>query len=428
MFAFIIKSMGCKSNLFESSIIIEGMVSAGFTQVKDIKSADFYILNSCTVTEKSDREALYLLRHAKHQNPDIKTIITGCCAQIKKDRLLEEPFIDYVFGNDDKFDIPRLLKNDIKLKVSDIANEFNYKVLKNTERTRFYLKIQDGCSSHCAYCIIPYARGKSRSADKEFIIEQINRASCLGYKEVVFTGIHIGQWGIEYNKSLADLLEYTEANTTVERYRLGSLNPLEISCNLLDILQNSAKFCPHFHLSLQSACDGTLSSMNRFYKTENYLKQIDDINSRFDNPFIGCDIIAGFPGETDDDFNITVQNLKRSALSKIHTFPYSIRSGTEAEKRNEQIPDDIKKRRVEIIKKISAEKFDAFAKKNLGTLQEVLIEKHSDKKTGLLQGLTRNYLRVLIAGSAHTADCYNTLHKVRILYRDKDKFIGEFVQ
>lgn len=427
--SFILKSMGCKSNQFEGSLIIEHLIKDEFVQVKKLTEAEYFILNSCSVTHKSDTEALYLLRNAKHTNPNIKTVITGCTAQLEKDNLLKIDYVDYVFGNDDKFNISKFLLNDIKTEVTDIMTLglFNYQSLDDVSKTRFSLKIQDGCDNRCAYCVIPFARGKSRSADTEFIIEQINKASDKGFKEVVFTGIHIGQWGIEKHQSLIDLLREVEAKTKIERYRLGSLNPLEITNDLLDLLQQSDKFCPHFHLSLQSACNKTLKSMNRFYKVEDYLEQIEDIISRFDKPFLGSDIIAGFVGETDEDFAITVENLKKSKLSKIHTFPYSIRKGTQAEKMEGHLPDSVKHERAEIIKKISAEKYELFLNQNLNTVHEVLIEKHPDKHSGMLKGMTKNYLNVLIDGIENQDDYFNTLHKVKLVQINKDKFLGEFV-
>lgn len=427
--SFILKSMGCKSNQFEGSLIIEHLIKDGFVQVKKLTEAEYFILNSCSVTHKSDTEALYLLRNAKHTNPNIKTVITGCTAQLEKDNLLKLDYVDYVFGNDDKFNISKFLLNDIKTEVTDIMTLglFNYQSLDDVSKTRFSLKIQDGCDNRCAYCVIPFARGKSRSADTEFIIEQINKASDKGFKEVVFTGIHIGQWGIEKHQSLIDLLREVEAKTKIERYRLGSLNPLEITNDLLDLLQQSDKFCPHFHLSLQSACNKTLKSMNRFYKVEDYLEQIEDIISRFDKPFLGSDIIAGFVGETDEDFAITVENLKKSKLSKIHTFPYSIRKGTQAEKMEGHLPDSVKHERAEIIKKISVEKYELFLNQNLNTVHEVLIEKHPDKHSGMLKGMTKNYLNVLIDGIENQENYFNTLHKVKLVQINKDKFLGEFV-
>ena len=424
---FFIKSMGCKSNQFEGSLIIENLVKNGFTQVNKPDEADYYILNSCSVTHKSDNETMYILRNAVHLHPDIKTVLTGCVAQIEKEKLLNEDYIHYVFGNDDKFKIGEFLKNEIKSSVSDImtVDKFNYQILEDTTKTRLSLKIQDGCNNRCAYCIIPFARGKSRSAESDFIVEQINNAVKKGFKEVVFTGIHIGQWGIDIGKTFVDLIRDVENKTNIPRYRLGSLNPLEITPELLDILQNSEKFCPHFHLSLQSACNKTLKSMNRFYTVEYYLDQIEDINSRFKTPFLGSDIIAGFVGETEEDFNTTVENLKKSGLSKIHTFPYSIRKGTQAEAMDGHLPDNVKQARADIIKQVSSEKFRLFADKNIDTTCEVLVEKRPDKHTGKLKGVTRNYLNVLI--DSDNTDCFNTLKKVRLSGYKNEKFFGEFI-
>ncbi len=393
---FYLKSMGCKSNQFEGQIVSEKLVEAGYEEVKKLQEADLFILNSCSVTHKSDNEAMYHLRHAKSLG--LKTILTGCVAQIEREKLLQEPFIDAVYGNEDKFNIVELLKNEEEFAVLDLMNkkEFCNVILNDTTKTRISLKIQDGCDNRCAYCIIPYGRGKSRSADSDFIIQEINRYSVLGYKEVVFTGIHIGLYGKDFEKDLLSLLKEVEEKTSIPRYRLGSLNPLEITSEMLDFLQDSEKFCPHFHLSLQSACNSTLKRMNRHYTVEYYLDQIEDIVSRFDKPFLGSDIIAGFVGETEEDFETTVENLKKSKLSQIHTFPYSIRKGTIAEKLQGHLPDNIKEERANIIKQISAEKFEEFLQSNIGSTQEVLIEKRLDKRTGLYKGVTRNYINVLL--------------------------------
>ena len=420
---FYLKSMGCKSNQFEGQIVAQKLCEAGFVEVKNQKEADFYILNSCSVTQTSDNEAMYLLRHAYVLG--LKTILTGCIAQIEKEKLLQEPYIDYVYGNEDKFNIANLLLNKEKFAVKDLMseNEFCEIVLDDTSKTRISLKIQDGCDNRCSYCIIPYGRGKSRSANSDFIIKEINRYSELGYKEVVLTGIHIGLWGKEHNKELLDLLMEIENKTKIPRYRLGSLNPHEITAELLNFLQQSEKFCPHFHLSLQSACNATLKRMNRHYTVEYYLEQIEDIVSRFNKPFLGSDIIAGFVGETEDEFSTTVENLKKSKLSQIHTFPYSIRKGTIAEKLSGHLDEKIKEERAAVIKQISAEKFIAFQKSNIGDVVEVLIEKHPDKKTGLFKGVTANYLNVIMPNAE-----FNTLKKVKLTGLDGNRLIGEVVE
>ena len=419
--------MGCKANQFESAIIEEDLIKNGLEKVKDVKDADFYILNSCSVTHKSDNEAMYLLRAAKHKNPNVVTIATGCMAQIEKEELLKNDFIDYVVGNDEKLHLYEIINSDTKFLAKDILKltEFSKVELIDTTKTRASLKIQDGCDNRCTYCIIWKARGKSRSADSDFIVEQINNFSKHGFKEVMLTGIHIGQWGKEFGLTLLDLLKEIEKRTTIERYRLGSLNPTEITDELLDFLSKSDKFCPHFHLSLQSANDKTLRSMNRFYKTEDYLAQIDKINDIFELPFLGSDIIAGFAGETDEDFEISRENLSKSGLTQIHTFPYSIRKGTIGASMPNQNSDEVKNRRATIIKEISKQKFKEFVNKNLGRVCEVLIEKHPDKHSGNLKGMTRNYLTVQIVSTRN--DLFNTLQQVRLSEYKDGIIFGELI-
>lgn len=424
---FNIHTMGCKSNQFESAIIEENLIKHGYKKVQNIEDADIYILNSCSVTHKSDNEAMYLLRSAKHKNPNILTIATGCMAQIEKEELLKNDFIDFVIGNDEKLHLYDYINSDERFSANDILKqtEFNKVELFDTTKTRASLKIQDGCDNRCTYCIIWKARGKSRSADSEFIVNQINNFAEHGFKEVMLTGIHIGQWGKEFGLSLLDLLKEIEEKTTIERYRLGSLNPPEITDEMLEFLKTSKKFCPHFHLSLQSANDKTLRSMNRFYKTEDYLKLIEKINETFENPFLGSDVIAGFAGETEEDFEITRKNLLSSGLTQIHTFPYSKRKGTIGAEMENQVPDDVKNSRATIIKEISKEKLNKFIEKNLGKTLEVLIEKHPDKHSQNLKGMTRNYLTVQIPSDR--TDLFNTLQIVKLVKFENGKIYGELV-
>lgn len=424
---FNIHTMGCKSNQFESAIIEENLIEHGYKKVQNIEDADIYILNSCSVTHKSDNEAMYLLRSAKHKNPNILTIATGCVAQIEKKELLKNDFIDFVIGNDEKLHLYDYINSDERFSANDILKqtEFNKVELFDTTKTRASLKIQDGCDNRCTYCIIWKARGKSRSADSEFIVNQINNFAEHGFKEVMLTGIHIGQWGKEFGLSLLDLLKEIEEKTTIERYRLGSLNPPEITDEMLEFLKTSKKFCPHFHLSLQSANDKTLRSMNRFYKTEDYLKLIEKINETFENPFLGSDVIAGFAGENEEDFAVTRKNLLSSGLTQIHTFPYSKRKGTIGAEMENQVPDNVKNSRATIIKEISKEKLNKFIEKNLGKTLEVLIEKHPDKHSQNLKGMTRNYLTVQIP--SNRTDLFNTLQMVKLVKFENGKIYGELV-
>lgn len=425
MKTFYIHTMGCRANQFESAIIEEKLIDKGLIKVDKFQDADIYVLNSCSVTHKSDNEALYLLRAAKHKNPSIINVLTGCFAQIEKDELLKYDFIDYVLGNNEKLNMYEYLISETKFSAQDVLkmSEFNAVELHDTSKTRAAVKIQDGCDNRCTYCIIWKARGKSRSAKSDFIINQINNFSKNGFKEVMITGIHIGQWGKEFGLSLIDLLKEIEEKTTIERYRLGSLNPPEITPELLNFLKTSKKFCPHFHLSLQSANDKTLKSMNRFYKTDFYLSLIDKINETFDLPFLGSDIIVGFAGETEEDFEITKNNLQKSGLSQIHTFPYSIRKGTIGENLPNQVDNSVKVSRANIVKAISKNKYNEFVEKNIGKVQEIIIEKHRDKHTGNLKGLTRNYLSVQVVSDDETI--YNTIQNVKITKVDNGLIFAE---
>lgn len=425
---FLIHTMGCKSNQFEGAVIEENLIKSGFEKVKKLENADIYILNSCSVTHKSDSEALYLLRNAKHKNPNIITILTGCLAQIEKEKLFENDFIDFVVGNDEKLELENFLNSQEKFQAADIMQleKFHEVRLENMTKTRASLKIQDGCDNRCSYCIIPFARGNSRSADINFVIDGINNFVRHGFKEVVFTGIHIGLWGKERGLTLLDLLKEVENRTELVRYRLGSLNPLEITGELLEFLAQSDKFCPHFHLSLQSACNKTLESMNRFYKVEDYLKQIEKINGMFDLPFLGSDIITGFAGETDEDFEITRENLEKSGLSQIHTFPYSIRKGTKGAAMPHQVDEKVKEERAAVVKAISARKYNEFIRKNLGTVREVLIEKHPDKSDGMLKGVTRNYLTVHL--NSNNLNLTNTLCEVQLTGYKDGKVYGKLIR
>ncbi len=428
MKTFYIHTMGCRANQFESAIIEEKLIDKGLIKVDKIQEADIYVLNSCSVTQKSDNEALYLLRAAKHKNPSIINVLTGCFAQIEKDELLKYDFIDYVLGNNEKLNMYEYLISETKFSAQDVLemSEFNAVELHDTTKTRAAVKIQDGCDNRCTYCIIWKARGKSRSAKPDFIINQINNFSKNGFKEVMITGIHIGQWGKEFDLSLIDLLKEIEEKTTIERYRLGSLNPPEITPELLEFLKNSKKFCPHFHLSLQSANDKTLKSMNRFYKTDFYLSLIDKINEAFDLPFLGSDIIVGFAGETEEDFEITKNNLQKSGLTQIHTFPYSIRKGTIGENLPNQVEENVKTSRANLVKAISKNKYNKFVEKNIGKVQEIIIEKHRDKHTGNLKGLTRNYLSVQVVSDEE--NLYNTIQNVKITKVENGLIFAEILK
>ena len=407
---FYLKSLGCKQNQLEGQIIENELTKIGYKKVEDVNDANIYILNSCTVTSHTDSQVNYLLNHAKKINPNIKLVLCGCVAQTyKQHESFNYSNIDLILGNSEKIFIEKYIDK-TGFFVDDIFNktEFEGKFLINPNTTRVSIKIQDGCNNRCAYCIIPYARGNSRSNTIENIIKQINLVAKKNIKEIVLTGIHIGQWGKEWNLSLIDLLKEIE-KTSIARYRLGSLYINELDDEIIEFLSNSKKFCPHFHLSLQSMCDKTLKNMNRKYTVAQSLEVIEKLHKNFDLPYLGCDVIVGFPDESQSDFEETYENLKHTKLSSIHCFPYSKREKTPAYFMKNQIQDSIKKERVERVMELSSQLHSEFLEKNKNTIQEILIEKKSPK-TGLYSAMTKNYIKIYF--SDENNNLRHTLKKV----------------
>ncbi len=414
---FIIKTLGCKTNAIEGQIIADELFEMGYSEVKDYKSADIFVLNSCSVTSHSDSQCLYLLNRAKRENPLIKNILTGCVAQtLDLHKNFDTKNIDLILGNNEKLELKKYINKifeDEKIKnAGDIFNikEFNYKIVKNPYQTRPSIKIQEGCNNRCAYCIIPFARGNSRSNSIENVVSQINFLAQKGIKEVVLTGIHIGQWGLEWGLELVDLLCEIE-KTNIIRYRLGSLYINEISAKMLEFLKNSEKFCPHFHLSLQSLCDKTLKNMNRNYCSSEAINIVNMLYNSFDEPFLGCDIIAGFPDESENDFKITFENLKSLPLSYIHAFPYSKRENTPAAKMKNQIKNSLKTKRVKLLNELCTIKHKEFLQRNKNKKHEILFERKS-AKNGAYSAVTRNYIKVFIKDKRD--DLRNTLKVVNM--------------
>ncbi|HSA05901.1 MAG TPA: tRNA (N(6)-L-threonylcarbamoyladenosine(37)-C(2))-methylthiotransferase MtaB [Candidatus Gastranaerophilales bacterium] len=429
-----LQTLGCRANQLESSIIIDKFLKLGWEVVNFNSFADIYIINTCTVTGKSDNSSLSFVRKAKKINPAAKIIIAGCYPQVAAEEIAKIQDIDLVIGNAEKLNLPELLeKHDVfnensgKIYVSDIMKEEKFRdetVLSASGRVRANIKIQDGCNYRCSYCIIPYARGKSRSKELYGTIEQIKQITDKGFKEIVLSGIHLGQWGLDLNpqKTLLTLLEEIEKISELKRFRLSSLDPMELNEEMITFLANSEKFCRHLHISLQSGNNEVLKRMNRRYTVEYYSELINSLVEKIPFINIGSDIIVGFPGETDANFENTYENLKKLSIGYIHIFPHSKRKNTPAAIMRDQVDEKVKKYRAARLKALAAEKSLEFREKLVGNEFEIIVENTRDKNTGLLKGMTDNFISTLIAGDN---ELKNQLVRVKITSTDEKTTFGQ---
>lgn len=394
-----IKTLGCKVNFVESLALEERLRKAGFEIIDSNEEiCDIFILNSCSVTNESDKKSRQALSRNRKMNPDNYSVIMGCYSQVSKDELLENKNVNLVVGNKDKLDISYLmnLDKDKGEKVYDISKyiEFEDLPLHGTgEKTRGFIKIEDGCDNFCSYCIIPFARGRVRSRSIESIKKE---ATSLGQnaKEIVITGIEVASYGKDLkDATLIDAIEAVHEAAPNVRIRLSSLEISVITDDFLKRLKNISQFCDQFHLSLQSGSDNVLKAMNRKYNKETFKKKVDLIRTYYPNAGITTDIIVGFPGETEEDHESTVQYLKGLKLSRIHIFPYSIRKGTKAADM-EQVDGNIKIRRKNELEKLGEELQEEFKNSLLNKKEEVLIE---ERTKGFFTGYTRNYVKAEIS-------------------------------
>lgn len=405
-----IHTLGCRANQLESAIIADKFLEYGWKVVNFTDFADVYIINTCTVTGKSDSTSRYYIRKAKTINTEGKIVVTGCYSQVAPDEVAKIEGVDLVLGNTEKIDIAEMIvnqdilaQNDKKISVSDIMKEDKFRdktVLSARGRVRATIKIQDGCNFRCSYCIIPYARGKSRSCEFSGVMDRIKEITDRGFKEVVFSGIHLGQWGIDLKpkNNLAGLLSEVEKTENLHRYRLSSIDPIEFTDELVEILANSKKFCRHLHISLQSGNNEILAKMKRRYTVEEYSQLITKLAEKIPFINIGSDIIVGFPGETEESFLDTCENLDNLPIGYIHVFTYSQRNGTPAATLPEQVDERIKKQRNAGLKQIALAKNRLFRQKMLGNEFEIIVENSRDRKTGFLKGMTDNFVPVLLDG------------------------------
>lgn len=398
-------NLGCKVNKYEADAMKDKLIAAGIVVVEPEDVADIYIVNTCSVTNMAQKKSRQMLRRAKKWNPEAIIVAAGCYVNAEHDVLKQENFIDIVVSNNCKKDIVGIIKEYLYEKQQsdfyvDINHTKEYEEMGSLEAAhldhqRAYIKIQDGCNQFCSYCIIPYTRGRVRSRRPENILEEITRLAKAGVKEFVLTGIHISSYGLDFvtqaaeyddvmNASeergmalvynLGDLIEAVTAIPEVQRVRLGSLEPRIITEEFLSKISKTEKLCPHFHLSLQSACNDTLKRMNRKYTIEEFEEKCALLRRYFDRPALTTDVIVGFPGETEEEFETTIENLLRIHLYEIHVFKYSVRAGTVAERLPNQVPEEIKNVRSDRLLWLTASQKEDFERSLAGFEDEVLIE------------------------------------------------------
>jgi threonylcarbamoyladenosine tRNA methylthiotransferase MtaB len=398
-------TLGCKVNQYESSYLLETLRQAGYGAVSFREAADLYVVHSCAVTGKAALETRQLLRRAQRLNPGATIVVAGCDAQIEADRLAEQKLATHILGSMEKFDLPRWLEVDGSLArpcraVSDSRRYSAFRTLPVTRmaagRTRAFLKIQDGCDGFCSYCIVPYSRGRSRSLALPEVLDQMARFRRCGYREMVLSGIHLGQWGKDLQPALGlvDLLKALEQEPNLDRLRFSSLETLEWSAELLQRLPSWSTVCHHFHIPLQSGDGEILKRMGRPYTVRQFAELIQALHALFPHAALGTDILVGFPGETEHHFRHTLELVQRLPLSYLHVFPYSPRPGTAAEKWPGRAVGDELKRRTQVLRNLGMEKRFNFQQTFLGQTVEVLVEEPIAGQPGRHHGMSHNYLRV----------------------------------
>ena len=388
-------TLGCKVNFYETEQMMEQFQSLGFDVVDFQEKADVYIVNTCTVTNMADRKSRQMLHRAKKKNPDSLVVAVGCYVESGEAKLEEDSAVDAFFSNREKEHMAERFVEQFHLTPKETQTMGSRHV--EHERTRAYLKIQDGCNQFCSYCIIPYARGRVRSRKMEEVLEEITNLTKHGCQEFVITGIHVTSYGKDLGDvTLIDLLEEIAKIPEVKRIRLGSLEPGFITKDTLDRLSKMESFCPHFHLSLQSGCDSVLKRMNRKYTTQDIREKCKAIREHFQYPALTTDIIVGFPGETEEEFEETRKFLEEIDLYEMHVFKYSIRKGTKAADMKPQINDQIKAKRSNVLLEMSKQHQKEFETKQLGMVKEVLIEEKMHGKDHYYTGHTKEYIKVAL--------------------------------
>lgn len=398
-------TLGCKVNQYETNAMAQKFLEKGYKVIEEYEQngekPDICIINTCTVTNMSDRKSRQMLRREKENNKNVIVVAVGCYAQVAKNELNKIPEIDLVLGNNEKVDIVKYVEdyineNENNIEIEDVMQSrlfSDFGDITFTEKTRAVVKIQDGCDRFCSYCIIPYARGRVRSRKPESIISEITKIAEKDIKEVVITGIHIASYGKDFKEEykLIDLLEEINKIDGIERIRLGSIEPLLITDEFVERLKKIDKICHHFHLSLQSGCDETLKRMNRRYTTEQFKEIVKRLRNTYSDVNLTTDIIVGFPGEIEEEFEKTYKFLDEIKFYKMHIFKYSQRKGTKAAVMQNQIPGDIKELRSRRLIELSNKNEFEINQKYIGKKVEVLFE---EEKEGVFKGHTANYILV----------------------------------
>lgn len=419
---------GCKVNQYETNAMEQKFIQAGYKIVKFNEKADIYVINTCTVTNMSDKKSRQMIRKAKQLNKDAIVVAVGCYVQTAKEKLENIEELDLILGNNEKKDIVKYVeehKNGTKqIKYNDVLHQEEYDeygFVTHIEQTRAIVKIQDGCDRFCSYCAIPYARGRVRSRKKENIIEEITKLALDGIKEVVITGIHIASYGKDLKEdiTLIDVLEKINEIDGIKRIRLGSLEPTIITKDFLQRLSKLDKICHHFHLSLQSGCNETLQRMNRKYTTEEFKNVVEMIRETYEDVMLTTDIIVGFPGETEEEFEKTYNFLSDINFYKMHVFKYSKRNGTKAALMPNQVSPILQEQRSKKLIELSKENQDKYNSEYIGKEVTVLFEEENGE---YIKGHTANYLVVNIKGNI--AKLHNEIAKVKITSILGEELIG----
>ena len=420
-------NLGCKVNAYETEAMQEMLEKEGYEIVPFKEGADIYIINTCTVTNIADRKSRQMLHRARKMNPDAIVVAAGCYVQAQENEHHElDSCIDIVIGNNKKQDLIQILDEyESKCKTEEVidinhTNEYeNLNLSRTGEHTRAYIKVQDGCNQFCSYCIIPFARGRVRSRSLEDVVQEVTTLSGNSYKEVVLTGIHLSSYGVDFEEQEArkktDLLTLILAVHEIpgiERIRLGSLEPRIITEEFAKTIAGLPKMCPHFHLSLQSGCDATLKRMNRRYTTGEYYEKCELLRKYFDHPALTTDVIVGFPGETEEEFEESKAFVDKVNFYETHIFKYSKREGTRAAVMENQVPEQIKAERSAQLIELGAKKQEAYEKEMVGKDVEILVEEPAQINGKEVQvGHTKEYIKVALESDENLQ---NQIVKVRI--------------